>query len=93
MFAWVTDNSHNWKTFVTNHVSEFQRLTSDQNGGIFKHDNPADVISRGCAPIELKSNNMWWYPLYLLPRNINQLPSTCIRNIKKLHLTNRKKSQ
>ncbi|XP_062557734.1 uncharacterized protein LOC134222589 [Armigeres subalbatus] len=50
-----------WKTFVVNRVSEIQRLTS---GGTWVHvpgtENPADIISRGMSPAQLRETPTWW---------------------------------
>ncbi|XP_062713695.1 uncharacterized protein LOC134290550 [Aedes albopictus] len=50
-----------WKTFVANRVSEIQRLTV---GGTWAHvpgaENPADIISRGMSPAQLKDTPAWW---------------------------------
>ncbi|XP_038117267.1 uncharacterized protein LOC119769328 [Culex quinquefasciatus] len=50
-----------WKKFVANRVAEIQRLTA---GGIWSHcpgaENPADIISRGMSPAELRDTPAWW---------------------------------
>ncbi|XP_062700371.1 uncharacterized protein LOC134284887 [Aedes albopictus] len=50
-----------WKTFVANRVSEIQRLTVN---GTWAHvpgtENPADIISRGMSPAQLKDTPAWW---------------------------------
>ena len=40
-------------------------------------DNPADVASRGCIPLELKNHNLWWFePSWLkLPKSQWPIPT------------------
>ncbi|XP_043263812.1 uncharacterized protein LOC122404025 [Colletes gigas] len=52
---------HTLKVFVANRVSEIQQST---DGGQWRHvpsqDNPADCLSRGVEPSELRYNNNWF---------------------------------
>lgn len=66
--AWLAADSCKWKTFVANRVSEIHTLTNRLEWGHVKsYDNPADVLSRGCTPNELKSNTLWWHgPVWLI---------------------------
>jgi len=60
--AWIAAESSKWKTFVANRVSEIHTLTDRAEWGhVTSDDNPADVLSRGCTPSELKYNTQWWY--------------------------------
>ncbi|CAI6376067.1 unnamed protein product [Macrosiphum euphorbiae] len=65
--AWLAADSGRWKTFIANRVSEIQTLTNSLEWGHVKsNDNPADVLSRGCTPNELKNNTLWWHgPVWL----------------------------
>ncbi|XP_060846330.1 uncharacterized protein LOC132925994 [Rhopalosiphum padi] len=65
--AWLAADSGKWKTFVANRVSEIHTLTNRLEWGQVKsNDNPADVLSRGCTPNELKNNTLWWHgPVWL----------------------------
>ncbi|XP_070510399.1 uncharacterized protein [Cardiocondyla obscurior] len=56
-----------WSTFVANRVRQIQRLTDI---GLWRHVasayNPANLISRGLFPRELKVSQLWWCgPEYL----------------------------
>ncbi|XP_062558236.1 uncharacterized protein LOC134223115 [Armigeres subalbatus] len=59
---WLAGTPSRWKTFVANRVSEIQHLTRH---GIWRHvaglENPADIISRGMLPTQLKETDLWWY--------------------------------
>ncbi|XP_053698661.1 uncharacterized protein LOC128745608 [Sabethes cyaneus] len=61
VYHWLSSSPSRWKTFVANRVSEIQQLTAK---GIWGHvpglENPADVISRGMSPNELKDFAAWW---------------------------------
>ncbi|XP_058826944.1 uncharacterized protein LOC131686930 [Topomyia yanbarensis] len=58
---WLSSSPSRWKTFIANRVSEVQHLTS---GGVWAHvpgiENPADIISRGMYPDQLKQTSPWW---------------------------------
>jgi len=42
-------------------VDEIHNYSSaDQWNHVKSQDNPADIISRGCSPDELKNNILWW---------------------------------
>nr|CAI5865611.1 unnamed protein product [Callosobruchus analis] len=50
-----------WKTFVANRVAEIQTLSETcEWRHVPSFDNPADIISRGLEPTELKSCTLWW---------------------------------
>jgi len=47
---------------VANRVGEIHTLTDRVEWGhVASNDNPADVLSRGCTPSELKYNSQWWH--------------------------------
>lgn len=74
--AWLAADSGKWKTFVANRVSEIHTLTNRLEWGHVKsNDNPADVLSRGCTPNELKNNTLWWHgPIWLKNNDIQHTP-------------------
>ncbi|XP_062704645.1 uncharacterized protein LOC134286948 [Aedes albopictus] len=61
VLQWISAAPSRWKTFVANRVSEIQHLTE---GGLWNHvpgiENPADIISRGMLPAELRDCAAWW---------------------------------
>lgn len=61
VLAWIAAESLRWKTYVANRVSEIHETTQKHECHYVQSiDNPADVLSRGCTPTELKNNNLWW---------------------------------
>lgn len=65
---WIKSPPATWKVFVSNRISEIQRLTQ---GSQWRHvpttENPADYISRGVEPRQLTQNQLWWSgPSFLL---------------------------
>lgn len=61
VLAWIAAESSRWKTYVANRVSEIHETTQKHEWHYVQSiDNPADVLSRGCTPTELKNNNLWW---------------------------------
>ncbi|KRY58771.1 hypothetical protein T03_7489 [Trichinella britovi] len=66
--CWIKGDPGRWKPFVANRVREIQQLSSPDS---WKHcptdENPADLLSRGCSPHRLSSENLWWKgPKWLL---------------------------
>ncbi|XP_062707822.1 uncharacterized protein LOC134288108 [Aedes albopictus] len=68
---WLAGTPSRWKTFVANRVSEIQHLT---RAGVWGHvagmENPADIISRGMLPAQLKETDLWWHG----PAWLQQMP-------------------
>ncbi|XP_058449300.1 uncharacterized protein LOC131429265 [Malaya genurostris] len=59
--AWINGGASRWKTFVANRVAEIvTHLPAINWGHINTHLNPADLISRGIMPEQLKNNKLWW---------------------------------
>ncbi|XP_071578820.1 uncharacterized protein [Temnothorax nylanderi] len=58
---WLRGNIARWKPFVYNRVNEIVEILPATN---WKHvkgsENPADLISRGATPAQLKDNHLWW---------------------------------
>lgn len=52
---WIRSASSRWKTYVANRTSEIQNLTNDNWNHVISQDNPADIISRGLHPRNLRS--------------------------------------
>ncbi|XP_055632587.1 uncharacterized protein LOC129773061 [Toxorhynchites rutilus septentrionalis] len=64
---WIKSSPSRWQPFVSNRVAEIQQVTTDSK---WEHiagvENPADVISRGMVPAQLKNFCLWWSgPLWL----------------------------
>jgi len=61
VLAWITSPSGRWKTFVAHRVGEIQELTAcNEWSHVPTHDNPADVISRGCNAEDIEKKSIWW---------------------------------
>ena len=58
---WLSKHPSAWETFVANRCSQIFDLVPN---AVVKHvptdENPADIISRGCRPSELKTLRLWW---------------------------------
>ncbi|XP_043865270.1 uncharacterized protein LOC122757385 [Drosophila mojavensis] len=63
---WIQQHSSTLSTFVGNRVSDIQEATPDCH---WRHVptklNPADLVSRGCTPIELNESIWFMGPAYL----------------------------
>ncbi|GFW25846.1 integrase catalytic domain-containing protein [Trichonephila clavipes] len=67
VISWIHRESREWKTFVANRVSKIHQLSSrDQWHHIASEQNPADVLSRGLLPEELRDDSLWWHGPELL---------------------------
>ncbi|XP_058817554.1 uncharacterized protein LOC131680857 [Topomyia yanbarensis] len=59
--AWINIGASRWKNFVANRVAEVVTyLPAISWGHVDTHLNPADLISRGMIPEQLKDNKLWW---------------------------------
>ncbi|XP_012285782.1 uncharacterized protein LOC105702648 [Orussus abietinus] len=73
--AWIKGEPHRWKTFVANRVTEIQQLSQQSNWNhVISEDNPADIISRGCDPIDLRDSELWWTGPTWLSRDSSHWP-------------------
>eukprot|EP00102_Acyrthosiphon_pisum_P024198 XP_016661408.1 PREDICTED: uncharacterized protein LOC107884242 [Acyrthosiphon pisum] len=60
--AWIASPSTRWKTFVAHRVGEIQDLScTSEWSHVSTHDNPADLISRGCDASQIAAMELWWY--------------------------------
>ncbi|GFU51816.1 integrase catalytic domain-containing protein [Trichonephila clavipes] len=67
VISWIHRESRELKTFVANRVSKIHQLSSrDQWHHIASEQNPADVLSRGLLPGELRDDSLWWHGPELL---------------------------
>ncbi|GFS75961.1 integrase catalytic domain-containing protein [Trichonephila clavipes] len=67
VISWIHRESRELKTFVANRVSKIHQLSScNQWHHIASEQNPADVLSRGLLPEELRDDSLWWHGPELL---------------------------
>lgn len=64
---WIQTQPSKLQVFVSNRVAEIQELTDIRN---WRHvpteQNPADLLSRGVFPNQLRQSELWWHgPLFL----------------------------
>ncbi|CAK1600373.1 unnamed protein product [Parnassius mnemosyne] len=62
VLSWLQSQPSLWQVFVGNRVSDIIQLIDNERWyHVQSTDNPADLASRGLAPIEMANNNdMWW---------------------------------
>lgn len=59
--SWIRASASRWKTFVANRVTLIQELTNISDWHYVKSkSNPADILSRGCYPSQLRNHEQWW---------------------------------
>lgn len=91
----IKSNPARYNVFVATRIAEIQRLTSTSEWyKISTGDNPADVVSRGLSPNELKDCLLWWYGASFLQDKTIPWPNQDKYNVeehqldlKKQHLT------
>lgn len=75
VLAWLRSEPNKWKTFVFNRVAEIQSLSELS---VWRHvdsaNNPADIVSRGWDPCDLKTCSMWWNGPDFLLSELSQWP-------------------
>lgn len=77
VLAWFNKPPTSWNTFVANRVSTvIDTIGVDNWNHVSSHDNPADVASRGCDPMQLRSDSLWWNGPSWLTRDKSTWPST-----------------
>ncbi|XP_055623375.1 uncharacterized protein LOC129766805 [Toxorhynchites rutilus septentrionalis] len=61
VLAWLRKHSDRLEIFVRNRVAEILNNTDEFKWSYVRsEENPADVVSRGQAPIMLMKNELWW---------------------------------
>ncbi|XP_075155440.1 uncharacterized protein LOC142228802 [Haematobia irritans] len=62
VLAWLAKTPSSWKTYVANRTAE---IIKNVENCAWRHirsaDNPADLGSRGCSPVELSNSSLWWH--------------------------------
>lgn len=62
VLAWINAPSKQWDTFVSNRVSVIQQYTDSSSWHhVSSEHNPADILSRGSSPEQLKNSSLWWF--------------------------------
>jgi hypothetical protein len=62
VLSWLSGEPTQWKVFVANRVSEIQSQTdSDRWYHVKGEENPADIISRGLLPSQLRNSKLWFH--------------------------------
>lgn len=61
VLGWLGTEPNLLKSFVSNRIAEIQNLSKDSTWRhISTKDNPADLLSRGVQPNQLKDCSLWW---------------------------------
>lgn len=74
--SWIHSSPHLLKTFVANRVAQIQAISNPKAWNyVNTQDNPADLLSRGLAPLELINSNLWFHGPSWLIRHHSYWPS------------------
>ncbi|XP_015377537.1 PREDICTED: uncharacterized protein LOC107171796 [Diuraphis noxia] len=67
VLGWINSHPNRLKTYVSNRICQILEITNSQQWHyISTNENPADVLSRGIRPQDLKETLLWWQgPLWL----------------------------
>lgn len=79
VLQWLRSDPSRWDMFVSNRVMAIQKKSEvEQWQHVRTFDNPADLVSRGASPGDLKSSELWWFgPKWLqLPESEWPVPET-----------------
>lgn len=70
---WLSKDSSNLKTFVSNRVDEVKENVRDGNWSyVSTKENPADLCSRGVKAQDLVENTLWWHGPQFLLKSTNE---------------------
>ena len=72
VISWITSDKDIKDVYVANRIAEVKTLITRHNVNVMyvpTKDNPADYLSRGCTPTQLRSINWLHSPLWLLTGN------------------------
>ncbi|XP_075162759.1 uncharacterized protein LOC142235390 [Haematobia irritans] len=62
VLGWLAKPPWTWETYIANRTSQIHDLVPK---GVWKHvatyDNPADLGTRGCKPLDLNGNSLWFH--------------------------------
>ena len=62
VLGWLQKPPQSLKTFVANRVGDIlNEVNVSQWNYVPSDDNPADLGSRGCTPLELQERSLWWH--------------------------------
>ncbi|XP_059217585.1 uncharacterized protein LOC131994736 [Stomoxys calcitrans] len=62
VLGWLQKSPQTLKTFVANRISDILSVVDISQWNYVKTDeNPADLGSRGCAPLDLSTCQLWWH--------------------------------
>ncbi|XP_055632631.1 uncharacterized protein LOC129773103 [Toxorhynchites rutilus septentrionalis] len=85
VLRWIRATPTTWTTFVANRVAKIQAVSE---GCQWKHvpgiNNPADMISRGISPHEIKMSKIWWHGPRWLEQEESTWPDFKLNNIAEL---------
>lgn len=74
---WMAKDVANLRPYVHNRIQSIRKATIDREWRhVSSADNPADVLSRGISPAELKTLNIWWNGPTWLVKVGTEWPST-----------------
>ncbi|XP_061389611.1 uncharacterized protein LOC133324788 [Musca vetustissima] len=62
VLAWLKKHPCHWNAFVGNRISDISENVGQENlRHVDSESNLADIASRGCAPLDLKTQELWRY--------------------------------
>ena len=77
VLSWIAESPHNWKQYIANRVAKIQSHTSyEEWNHVRSNDNPADVVSRGAFPEQLRTSKLWWFGPQWLTTSSQHWPET-----------------
>lgn len=75
VICWINSSCQQWQTFVANRIATIQRTSNPRDWLHVKSDqNPADLITRGMKPSQIKAAQLWWNGPSWLSQNQTNWP-------------------
>jgi hypothetical protein len=75
VLCWLAEPGENWSTYVGHRVNQIQRGSDISEWHYVKsNDNPADIVSRGMLPRQLRQSELWWHGPQWLKSDASKWP-------------------
>ena len=79
VYSWIMNDGKLYKVFVQNRLNEIRLNVGTKNWKLVNSkNNPADIVSRGCRPIDLVSNTQWTHGPSFLTLSENEWPQLSV---------------
>ena len=79
VYSWIMNDGKLYKVFVQNRLNEIRLNVGTKNWKLVNSkNNPVDIVSRGCRPIDLVLNTQWTHGPSFLTLSENEWPQLSV---------------